>query len=125
MDRGFDGAEFLREVAAARAQFLVRLTSVHRPQILCHLPDRPFISLIGGMKVRLITASSQSPAQTAPPTAAATGWPPPCARQAASCTDHVTNIHHRGLTPHWACRSEREGVSEGCRETSDLHPGED
>ena len=115
MDRGFDGAEFLREVAAARAQFLVRLTSVHRPQILCHLPDRPFISLIGGMKVRLITASSQSPAQTAPP----------CARQAASCTDHVTNIHHRGLTPHWACRSEREGVSEGCRETSGLHPGED
>ena len=30
MDRGFDAGEFLREVAATRAQFLVRLTSTRR-----------------------------------------------------------------------------------------------
>jgi hypothetical protein len=56
MDRGFDAGEFLREVAATRAQFLARLTSTRRPPVLCHLPDGSFISLIGGVKVRIITA---------------------------------------------------------------------
>ena len=48
LDRGFDGGEFLRQVAATKAQFLVRLTSVRRPPVLRHLPDGSFISLIGG-----------------------------------------------------------------------------
>jgi Transposase DDE domain len=56
MDRGFDGGEFLREVAATQAQFLVRLTSVRRPPVLRHLPDGSVLSLIGGVKVRIITA---------------------------------------------------------------------
>lgn len=56
MDRGFDAGEFLREVAATRAQFLVRLTSTRRPPVLHRLPDGSFISLIGGVKVRIITA---------------------------------------------------------------------
>ncbi|MBV9382700.1 MAG: transposase [Streptosporangiaceae bacterium] len=56
MDRGFDGAEFLREVAATKAQFLVRLTSVRRPPVLRQLPDGSFTSMIGGVKVRIITA---------------------------------------------------------------------
>jgi hypothetical protein len=56
-DRGFDAGEFLREVAATRAQFLVRLTSTRRPPVLAHLPDGSFTSLIGGVKVRIITAS--------------------------------------------------------------------
>ena len=57
MDRGFDAGDFLREVAATKAQFLVRLTSTRRPPVLRHLPDGSFISLIGGVKVRIITAA--------------------------------------------------------------------
>jgi hypothetical protein len=56
MDRGFDGATFLAEVAATRAQFLVRLTSTRRPPLLGHLPDGSVLSLIGGVRVRLIAA---------------------------------------------------------------------
>ena len=57
MDRGFDAGEFLREVAATRAQFLVRLTSTRRPPLLGQLPDGSVLSLIGGVNVRLIAAS--------------------------------------------------------------------
>lgn len=57
MDRGFDGAEFLRQVAATRAQFLVRLTATRRPPVLRHLPDGSFLSVIGSVTVRIIEAS--------------------------------------------------------------------
>jgi hypothetical protein len=56
-DRGFDAAQFLAEVAATRAQFLVRLTAARRPPVLGYLPDGSFTSLIGGVKVRIIEAS--------------------------------------------------------------------
>jgi Insertion element 4 transposase N-terminal/Transposase DDE domain len=57
MDRGFDAGTFLARVAAARAQFLVRLNASRRPPVLRHLPDGSFISLIGEVKVRIIDAS--------------------------------------------------------------------
>jgi transposase IS4-like protein/DDE family transposase len=57
MDRGFDAGEFLAEVAAAKAQFLVRLNANRRPPVLRCLPDGSFTSLIGGVKVRIIAAS--------------------------------------------------------------------
>jgi len=57
MDRGFDAAGFLGEVAATKAQFLVRLTATRRPPVLRRLPDGSFLSLIGGVKVRIIEAS--------------------------------------------------------------------
>lgn len=57
MDRGFDAGEFLAEVAATKAQFLVRLTSTRRPPVLARLPDGSVLSLIGGVKVRIITAT--------------------------------------------------------------------
>ena len=56
LDRGFDAAAFLVQVAATRAQFLVRLTSTRRPPVLRQLPDGSVLSLIGGVKVRIITA---------------------------------------------------------------------
>jgi hypothetical protein len=56
MDRGFDSGDFLAAAAATRAQFLVRLSSVRRPPVLRHLPDGSFTSVIGGVKVRIITA---------------------------------------------------------------------
>jgi Insertion element 4 transposase N-terminal/Transposase DDE domain len=57
MDRGFDAGEFLAQVAAARAQFLVRLNATRRPPVLARLPDGSAPSLIGGVKVRIIAAS--------------------------------------------------------------------
>ena len=57
IDRGFDGGDFLAAVAATKAQFLVRLTSTRRLPVLRHLPDGSFTSVIGGVKVRIITAA--------------------------------------------------------------------
>ncbi len=57
MDRGFDAGEFLAEVTATRARFLVRLTATRRPPVLRHLPDGSVLSVIGGVTVRVITAS--------------------------------------------------------------------
>jgi len=56
MDRGFDGGDFLAEVAGTGAQFLVRLNASRRPPVLRHLPDGSFTSVIGGVKVRIIAA---------------------------------------------------------------------
>ena len=56
IDRGFDGGDFLAAVAATKAQFLVRLTSTRRLPVLRHLHDGSFTSMIGGVKVRVITA---------------------------------------------------------------------
>lgn len=56
MDRRFDGGQFLAQVAATKAQFLVRLTSSRRPPLLGHLPDGSVLSQIGGVKVRIVTA---------------------------------------------------------------------
>jgi hypothetical protein len=56
MDRGFDAGDFLAEVAATRAQFLVRLNANRKPPVLRHLPDGSFTSVIGGVKVRIIAA---------------------------------------------------------------------
>jgi hypothetical protein len=57
LDRGFDAGDFLAQIAATKAQFLVRLNANRRPPVLAHLPDGSFTSLIGGVKVRIITAS--------------------------------------------------------------------
>jgi hypothetical protein len=57
MDRGFDAGEFLAEVAATKAQFLVRLTANRRPPLLSRFPDGSVLSVIGGVQVRIITAS--------------------------------------------------------------------
>ena len=39
MDRAFDDGPFLAQVAAQKAQFLVRLSSLRKPLVLGHLPD--------------------------------------------------------------------------------------
>lgn len=56
MDRGFDAADFLVEVAGTGAQFLVRLNASRTPPALRYLPDGSFTSVIGGVKVRIIAA---------------------------------------------------------------------
>ena len=56
-DRGFDGGDFLAAVAATGAQFLARLTSTRILPVLRDLPDGSFLAVIGGVKVRIITAA--------------------------------------------------------------------
>jgi hypothetical protein len=55
-DRGFDGAAFLAQVAATRAQFLVRLTARRRLPVMARLDDGSFLSKIGELTVRVIEA---------------------------------------------------------------------
>jgi hypothetical protein len=57
MDRGFDGGDLLSAVRASGAQFLARLNGNRRQPALRHLPDGSFLSVIGGVKVRIITAA--------------------------------------------------------------------
>jgi hypothetical protein len=56
MDRGFGAGDFLAETAATKAQFLVRLNGSRRPPVLRALADGSFLSVIGGVKVRIIAA---------------------------------------------------------------------
>ena len=55
-DRGFDAGTFLAEVHATKAKFLVRLNASRRLPVLKTLPDGSFLSVIGGVTVRVITA---------------------------------------------------------------------
>jgi transposase IS4-like protein/DDE family transposase len=56
-DRRFDDGAFMAAVAATGAQFLIRLSAVRRPPVLARLPDGSVLSEIGGVKVRIITAT--------------------------------------------------------------------
>ena len=58
-DRGFDGNQFLAAVARTRAQFLVRLAATRRPPIMARLDDGSFVSMIGGVRVRIITGGGE------------------------------------------------------------------
>lgn len=55
-DRGFDGAGFLGEVAATRAQFLVRIKAGRKLPTVGRLADGTVLALLGRLKVRVITA---------------------------------------------------------------------
>lgn len=55
-DRGFDAAEFLAELAGTGAPYLVRLRVHRRLPILARCDDGSFLSRIGEMTVRIITA---------------------------------------------------------------------
>ena len=56
-DRNFDAAGFMAGVAGTGAQFLIRLKSLRNPPVLARLPDGSVLSVIGGVKVRVITAA--------------------------------------------------------------------
>ena len=55
--RGFDAGGFMAAIGAARAQFLIRLKSIRHPPVLARLPDGSVLSVIDGVRVRLITAT--------------------------------------------------------------------
>jgi len=54
LDRGFSGNDFLAAVAATGADLLARLSAGRRPPMLGHLRDGSYLSLIGGVRVRII-----------------------------------------------------------------------
>lgn len=56
MDRAYDAAGFLAEVAATRAQFLARVKSSRRLPVLQTLPDGSYLADLGGLLVRVIEA---------------------------------------------------------------------
>lgn len=55
-DRGFDANEFLNEVAATGAQFLVRLRNNRRPPVVARLDNGDHLARLGDRIVRIITA---------------------------------------------------------------------
>ncbi|VBA47302.1 hypothetical protein LAUMK13_05788 [Mycobacterium innocens] len=55
-DRGFDAEAFLVELAGTGAQFLVRLRVTRQLPVLARLDDGSYLSRIGDLKVRIITA---------------------------------------------------------------------
>ena len=55
-DRGFDADEFLVKIAVTGAQFLVRATANRRPPVLARLPDGSYLTLIAGLRLRVIEA---------------------------------------------------------------------
>jgi hypothetical protein len=55
-DRGFDGNDFLAAVHATGAQVLGRISQRRRPPVLQALADSSYLSVIGGIPVRIIEA---------------------------------------------------------------------
>ena len=55
-DKGFDANAFLTAVAATHAQFLGRLRNNRRLPVLARLTDGSYLSVLGGVQVRVIDA---------------------------------------------------------------------
>lgn len=55
-DRGFDADDFLARAAGTRAQLLIRLNSRRTPAVLAVLPDGSYLTIIGGVTLRIIEA---------------------------------------------------------------------
>lgn len=55
-DRGFDADGFLVKIAATGAQFLVRASARRRPPVLARLPDGSYLTVIAGLRLRVIEA---------------------------------------------------------------------
>jgi Insertion element 4 transposase N-terminal/Transposase DDE domain len=54
LDRGLSSNALLAAVAGAHADFLARLSASRKPPVLARLPDGSFLSVIGGVQVRVI-----------------------------------------------------------------------
>src|SRR5215472_15085894 len=54
LDRGLSSNALLAAITSARADFLARLSAARKPPVLRQLPDGSFLSVLGGIKVRII-----------------------------------------------------------------------
>jgi Insertion element 4 transposase N-terminal/Transposase DDE domain len=68
LDRGLSGNDLLAAVTSANADFLARLPANRKPPVLRRLPDGSFLSVLGGVNVRIIecqiTIATAAGAQT-------------------------------------------------------------
>lgn len=55
-DRAFDANTFFNRIVQTGAAFLIRAKSTRKPRVLRHLPDGSYLSLLDGLKVRIIEA---------------------------------------------------------------------
>jgi hypothetical protein len=56
LDRAFDAAAFLAAVDTTGAKLLVRGKSTRKPPVTKHLPDGSYLSVLDGLRVRIIEA---------------------------------------------------------------------
>ena len=56
LDRAFDSTAFLEQITQTGARFLVRGKSTRKPLVLRHLSDGSYLSVLGGLKVRIVEA---------------------------------------------------------------------
>jgi hypothetical protein len=56
LDRGFDDAALITQLAATQAQLLVRLQARRRPPVLRHYPDGSYLTQIGATRMRVVEA---------------------------------------------------------------------
>ena len=54
LDRGLSGNALLAAITSAEADFLARLSARRKPPVLRRLPDGSFLSVLGGVKARII-----------------------------------------------------------------------
>jgi hypothetical protein len=54
LDRGLSSNALLAAITGTSADFVARLSASRKPPVLCGLPDGSFLSLLGGIKVRII-----------------------------------------------------------------------
>jgi hypothetical protein len=54
LDRGLSSNALLAAVTSTHADFLARLSATRKPPVLTRLPDGSFLSVLGGVKVRII-----------------------------------------------------------------------
>jgi hypothetical protein len=68
LDRGLSGNALLAGLAGTRADFVARLSAARKPPVLARLPDGSFLSVLGGVQVRIIecqiTIATTAGAQT-------------------------------------------------------------
>jgi hypothetical protein len=55
LDRGLSSNALLAAITGAGADFLARLSASRKPPVLRRLPDGSFLSVLGGVKVRVIS----------------------------------------------------------------------
>ena len=56
LDRNFDNGQLLNAIAATKAHLLVRLKANRKLPVLAQYPDGSYLSVLGGVKVRVVQA---------------------------------------------------------------------
>ena len=96
-DRGFDAGPFLADVAATRAQFLVRLTAARRLPVMARLDDGSFLSKIGELPVRIIEAHVTVTCADGSRASSSRNAFASCSARSARCADRRGVRRARGL----------------------------